>query len=150
MFLTGDLARLDGLVFDEPIYGVWCDEPGYYEYNWMGRFKTDEERTLQYEDEDYPYTADMMGRSRLDDAWELAVMDWLYSASEEELPEEQKELAEIGRELRAIREENSEEAEKQFLEIFVVGGIKKESLIGIVRGQFKRTCAWRALWISGE
>ena len=26
-FLTGDLVKLDGPVFDEPVYGVWCDEP---------------------------------------------------------------------------------------------------------------------------
>ncbi len=32
---TGDLVKLDGPAFDEPVYGVWCDEPRYHEYNWI-------------------------------------------------------------------------------------------------------------------
>ena len=70
------------------------------------------------EDEDYPYTADSMERCRLDGAFELSIIDWLHPASEEELPEEQKELAKIGRELRELREKSNEEAVERFHEIF--------------------------------
>lgn len=120
-FLTGDLVKLDGPVFDEPVYGVWCDEPRYHEYNWIGRFKSHEERAMRYkeEDEDYPYTADSMERCRLDGAFELSIIDWLHPASEEELPKEQKKLAKIGRELRTMRKKSSREAEERFLNIFI-------------------------------
>lgn len=71
------------------------------------------------EDEDYPYTADSMERCRLDGAFEISAIDWLHPTSEEELPEEQKEFAKIGRELRAARKKSSREAEGRFLNIFI-------------------------------
>ncbi len=47
----GDLVKLEGPVFDEPIYGVWCDDPWDRQYNWMVRYD---------ECEDSPYTAGQM------------------------------------------------------------------------------------------
>ena len=61
-FLTGDLVKLEGPVFSETVYGVWCDDPWDHQYNWMGRFKTDGEQKWDAENGygDSPYTANQM------------------------------------------------------------------------------------------
>ncbi|MEY8336975.1 hypothetical protein AALB16_02955 [Lachnospiraceae bacterium 62-35] len=120
-FSTGDLVKLDGPIFSEPIFGVWWEEMLDCQYNWMGRLKTEKEKTESLEKENIspsPYTMDSMSYYKMNHASELCVMDWLCSASEEELPKEQKVLAEIGKELRELRKESSRKAEKRFFEIF--------------------------------
>ena len=120
-FLTGDLVKLEGPVFSETVYGVWCDDPWDHQYNWMGRFKTDGEQKWDAENGygDSPYTANQMSYYWLGGAYEYCVMDWLRPALEEELPDEQKEIKKIGRELRALRKKRSNrEAVERFHEIF--------------------------------
>ena len=68
---------------------------------------------------DSPYISERMSDYRIQELWEFSILDWLHSAAEEELPDGQKELGEIGRELRAMRKKSSREAEERFLNIFI-------------------------------
>lgn len=120
LFRTGDLVKLDGPAFFQPVFGVWGEAFWDRQYNWMGRLKTDEERKWCAENGygDSPYISDRMSDYRLQELWEFSILDWLHSATEEELPDGQKELGEIGRELRKLRERSNEEAVERFHEIF--------------------------------
>ena len=67
---------------------------------------------------DSPYISERMSDYRIQELWEFSILDWLHSDAEEELPDGQKELGEIGRELRELREKSNEEAVERFHEIF--------------------------------
>lgn len=112
-FSTGELVKLEGAVFSEPLYGVWCGEEcdGKW-YNWMGYIKR------KGEENEVLLTARNMGWHELG-ADELCVLDWLHPASLEELPDSQSLLGKISEEICQARESDGEkEAAGRFWEYF--------------------------------
>lgn len=125
-FSTGDLVKFDGLPFKAPVFGVLCCDPWDVSYYWMGRFLTErEKRALKSHEKRYggtgyngsPYDLEDLSYDNISGFYELGVMDWLHPASEEELPEEQKILAEIGRKLQGLKGKDRADIER-FYEIF--------------------------------
>lgn len=116
-FSIGELVKLEGPVFSEPLFGIWCGETDYFGcwYNWMGYITEKETDGVRL------FTVRNMGYHRLS-AYDLCVLDWLRPASREELPKEQRVLAEISEKIGQIRQEEGEEkAAEQFWDIFKIG-----------------------------
>lgn len=67
---------------------------------------------------DSPYISERMSDYRIQELWEFSILDWLHSAAEEELPDGQKELGEIGRELRELREKAMRKQWSGFMRFF--------------------------------
>ncbi len=114
-FSIGDLVKLDGPVFSEPLFGVWCGEYGFDGcwYNYMGYMESWERDKMPV------YGVRNMGYHQVDGVGPLSVLDWLSSASGEELPGEQRKLGEISEKISGIREQRGEvEAAKRFREVF--------------------------------
>lgn len=117
-FSTGHLVKLEGPVFSEPLFGVWCGEygPDGCWYNYMGYMERGKDGEMP------AYTVRNMGYHTVDCSLEFSVLDWLHSACEEELSEEQKALGEIAGEIGGIRELRGDQAAaERFREIFLTG-----------------------------
>lgn len=115
-FSTGQLVKLEGPVFLEPLFGVWCGEYGFDGcwYNYMGYMEGREDGKTPV------FTVRNMGYHGAELHEEFGILDWLHSASGEELPEEQKALGEIAGEISDIRKERGDEAAAgRFREIFI-------------------------------
>lgn len=115
-FAIGQLVKLKGPVFLEPLFGVWCGEYGFDGrwYNYMGYMEREDGSEIPV------FTARNMGCHDIEFHENFSVLDWLHSASEEELPEEQKALGAIAGEISSIREQRGEEeAAGRFKEIFM-------------------------------
>ena len=109
-FSTGDLVRLDAPIYEEPLYGVMYSEDYGGQYVHMGII-CEKEGTWIF---------DMLDLSELviDLCSGCRVMDWLYRAKPEELPEDRKILGELAAYFTDLRRQGPEAIEEPFFRIF--------------------------------
>lgn len=113
-FSTGDLVYLDAPLFEQPVYGVLCRwtsiHPDYNgeKYTLLGYIENGRFHPMDLSCYDIAF-----GGSG------YRVIDWIHSASAEELPAGQEILGEIGAYLRRLNCQDWAAAKDQFIHIFV-------------------------------
>lgn len=113
-FSIGDLVRLDAPLFRRPVYGVLC---GWTSVD--SGFEGERFTLLGHIESECYRAMDLSGRDAAFDGSGYRVIDWLHSATPEELPAGQESLRGIAAHLQTLRGQDWQAAKDHFLRIFV-------------------------------